>query len=609
MPIIQFKGKTAIELYHHTIPHHTLEFDPKLSVLPKGEKPSLDGNLIIEGDNLLALKALLPTHAARIKCIYIDPPYNTGNEDWVYNDNLTQPQFKEWIGKTVGKEGEDFTRHDKWCCMMYPRLELLKEFLRDDGVILVSIDDNEFANLRMLMDEVFGPDNFIATLVWEKTRKNDAKLFSLGHEYMLVFAKSLRHLKAIQTVWREAKPGAAEIMGEYRRLRLLFKSNNRKIAQELQDWYKGLPKNHPSKRLSRYKHVDKWGPWRDRDISWPGGGGPRYEVIHPITKKPCKVPDSGWRFSTPESMQRQISLGLVEFREDHTEPPIRKAHLTVVPEEYVDESDLLDSTGEVDDGESQPEDDAVGLQVMPSVIYKQSQVAVKYLRKLMGAKVFNNPKDHEVLARLFRYCTGSAENAIFLDSFAGSGSSAHAVLALNAEDGGKRKFVLVQQPYDTKEDEKAGRNIAKTITAERVRRVIGGKKSPAIDESFNYVRIGPALFGEYRDLGKKLPAYDELAKYVFYTETSSDFDKKSLNPKTGKIGEYRKTSYYLLYTPNSNEDQALDLKWLKSIEKIEKNRNLVVYCEKIWIHRDDLATYQKETGRKVRPMLVPFNLK
>src|SRR5213593_2673317 len=192
MPVLQFKGKAAVESYHHTIPHHVLEFDESLSVIGKGDRPGLDGNVIIEGDNLLALKALLPTHAGRIKCIYIDPPYNTGNEDWVYNDNLTQPQFKEWIGKTVGKEGEDFTRHDKWCCMMYPRLELLKEFLADDGVILVSIDDNEFANLRLLMDEIYGADNFIASLVWEKTRKNDAKYFSLGHEYMLVFAKSLK---------------------------------------------------------------------------------------------------------------------------------------------------------------------------------------------------------------------------------------------------------------------------------------------------------------------------------------------------------------------------------------------------------------------------------
>src|SRR5437773_7281749 len=148
MPIIQFKGKTAIESYHRVVPHHTLEIDAKLSL---GKKPGLDGNLIIEGDNLVALKSLLPTHSGRIKCVYIDPPYNTGNEGWVYNDNLTQPQFKEWIGKTVGKEGEDATRHDKWCCMMYPRVELLKALMTDDGASFVSIDDIEAGHLRTLM--------------------------------------------------------------------------------------------------------------------------------------------------------------------------------------------------------------------------------------------------------------------------------------------------------------------------------------------------------------------------------------------------------------------------------------------------------------------------
>jgi hypothetical protein len=191
MPVLQFKGKTAVENYHHTVPHHRLEFEAKLSLLPKGEKPSLDGNLIIEGDNLLALKALLPTHAGRVKCIYIDPPYNTGNEGWVYNDNLTQPQFKEWIGRTVGKEGEDACRHDKWCCMMYPRLTLLRELLREDGSIWISIDDNEVQNLRSLMDEVFGNDNFVATVIWEKvySPKSSAKYLSENHDYIVVYAK------------------------------------------------------------------------------------------------------------------------------------------------------------------------------------------------------------------------------------------------------------------------------------------------------------------------------------------------------------------------------------------------------------------------------------
>ncbi len=176
-------------------------------MLPKGEKPSLDGNLIIEGDNLLALKALLPTHAGRIKCIYIDPPYNTGNEDWVYNDNLTKPQFKEWIGKTVGKEGEDLTRHDKWCCMMYPRLSLLRELLKDDGVIFVSIDDNEVAHLRMLLDEIFGEPNFIANIVWEKkySRTNDAEYLSDNHDHILLYAKSKKSWKPVGLSRTEAQ--------------------------------------------------------------------------------------------------------------------------------------------------------------------------------------------------------------------------------------------------------------------------------------------------------------------------------------------------------------------------------------------------------------------
>ena len=191
MPIIQFKGKTAVESYHRVVPHHTLEIDGKFST---AKKPSLEGNLIVEGDNLIALKSLLPTHAGKIKCIYIDPPYNTGNEGWVYNDNLTQPQFKEWIGRVVGKEGEDATRHDKWCCMMYPRLQLLKELLRDDGAIFISIDDNEVHHLRMLMDEIFGEENFLATVIWHKmdSPKNTAIHFSEDHDYIINSTQRMR---------------------------------------------------------------------------------------------------------------------------------------------------------------------------------------------------------------------------------------------------------------------------------------------------------------------------------------------------------------------------------------------------------------------------------
>ncbi len=193
------------------------------------------------------------------------------------------------------------------------------------------------------------------------------------------------------------------------------------------------------------------------------------------------------------------------------------------------------------------------------------------------------------------------------------------MLALNRGGEGGRKFVLVQMPYDTKENQEQKFNICREITAERVRRVIRGysyttqrgekERVEGLGGSFSYGRVGAPLLGEYRDLGKKLPAYQDLAKYIFYTETSCDFDRKGMNEKTGKIGEYSGTAYYLLYTPNEKEDHPLDLVWLQELDKTEKNRDLVIYCEKIWIHRDDLEKYEMDTKRKVRPMLVPFNLK
>lgn len=188
MPSIQFKGKALVQNFHLVVPYHGLKL-----VKAKGlsAKPSLHDNLVVHGDNLKALKSLLPYYHGKVKCIYIDPPYNTGNENWIYNDNVSSPMMQEWLGKVVDRE--DLTRHDKWLCMMMPRLKLLREFLTDDGAILVSIDDNEVHRLRALMDEVFGEDNFITTVIWQKVfaPKNTAKYFSEDHDYVLVYARRL----------------------------------------------------------------------------------------------------------------------------------------------------------------------------------------------------------------------------------------------------------------------------------------------------------------------------------------------------------------------------------------------------------------------------------
>lgn len=444
-------------------------------------------NLMIEGDNLEVLKLLQKSYAGKVKLIYIDPPYNTG-KDFVYPDDF-RDNIKNYLeltgqvegGRKISSNTEASGRfHTDWLNMTYPRLKLARNLLREDGVILISIDDHEVDNLRRVCDEVFGEENCVACMVWEKGRKNDAKLISVGHEYVLAFAKSLGLLRKTKTIWREEKPGAREIWEKYLELRRLHGENNAIIETHLQAWYSSLPKTHPSKKWSRYKRVDANGPWRDRDISWPGGGGPRYEVLHPRTMQPCKVPEDGWRFSKSEEMQRQIKLGLVEFRADHTEPPFRKAHIRPIPAEIEAEAEAE----EADSDESEEEEFAT--QVRGSYFYKQSQVAVKFLRSLLGAKVFNNPKDHFELAKLINYATGNDTNAIVLDFFAGSGSTGHAVMDLNQADAGKRRFILVQLPEPLDPDDKDQKAAAKycdqlgrprtiaELTKERLRRA--GKK-------------------------------------------------------------------------------------------------------------------------------------
>lgn len=612
MPILQFKGKTAIECYHHTLPHHIFDFDERLSVLETRERPTLDGNLIIEGDNLLALKALLPTHTGRIKCVYIDPPYNTGEEKWVYNDNLTQPQFKEWIGEVVGKEGEDATRHDKWCCMMYPRLQLLKELLADNGLIFVSIDDNEIANLNFLLDEIFGSENRIERIVWKKSYGGGAKESHIVtlHEYILCYAKDKRNLDSLEL---NPDPLAVERYYKYKDLKFEIR-----------------------------------GPYRLKPLEATKSMGERKNLVYPIpmTDGTEVWPKRQWWWKKERTMQALANDELVFTK--------GKDGISVSYKQY-----LKDETGE--------ERGAKLFSVIDGIYTQEGTNNLKEV--FAGNLVLPFPKPVRLLKKLLELITEGDD--IILDSFAGSGTTAQAVLELNNEDEGNRRFILVQQPFDTKENEGEKINTCETITAQRVRKVIQGyqfagtqievllekkislntlknaeillkqieaikKERSDFDEisteckegfirvqgikhitdqkkglpgSFTYTRLGPPLFGEYRDLGKALPSYEELAKYIFYTETSSDFDYSAMDAKTGRIGEHKGTIYYLLYTPNGQEDRRLDLRWLKSLNQTKNHHTLVVYSEKIWIHRDDLAKFESETKQTVRPMLIPFHLK
>ncbi len=323
---------------------------------------------------------------------------------------------------------------------------------------------------------------------------------------------------------------AREIIIEWKHLQSIHGENYEAIQNDLRKWYSSLPRTHPSKKLSRYKWVDKWGPWRDRDISWPGGGGPRYDVPHKLTQKPCTVPEAGWRFATWDEMKRQINAGLVEFRADHTKPPFRKAHLLPTEEE-----EALAAGDEVNDGNGTEDEDSAGMLVMPSVIHKQAQVAIKLQRKMFnGKQVFPNPKDHEVIMHLIRYVTDA--NDLILDSFGGSGPTGHAVLESNRVLGGNRHFILVEMDED----------ICQKVTAHRLRTAIEGyDNTPGLGGGFRFCTLGDPLTDEDGNIRSSV-RFRDLAHHVFFTETGLPLPKK-VTAKNPLLGEHEGTTYYLLF--------------------------------------------------------------
>ena len=415
-------------------------------------------NLYIEGDNLEVLKLLQETYLGKIKMIYIDPPYNTGN-DFVYEDDFAQNtdeylansgQFDEEGNRMVQNTESNGRFHTDWLNMIYPRLKLAKDLLRDDGVLFISIDDAEAENLKKIADEVFGESNFVACLVYDKNRKNDAKYFSVGHEYIIVYFKNISVIKESGVIFRASKEGVDEVKEEFEKLRKEFNNDWTQVAAGLKKLYSTWPTNDERRSLARFTKVDEKGPYRDDgNINWPGGGGPMFDVIHPVTGKVCKKPVSGWRYSTPERLQEEIDKGHVVFGPDETTVPRVRLN-------------LFEQSNEV----------------MRSVHFSYAQTATnEFLQIFNGKRIFDNPKSISDIKQLIEYVVDKSEDAIILDFFSGSATTAHAVMQLNAEDGGHRKFIMVQLPEATnekKEAYKAGYKNICEIGKERIRRA--GKK-------------------------------------------------------------------------------------------------------------------------------------
>ncbi|MBI1837759.1 MAG: site-specific DNA-methyltransferase [Flavobacteriia bacterium] len=419
-------GKSNAKREAFTPTDATLVFDEERSLNPEHSE-----NLIIEGENLQVLKLLSKSYREQIKCIYIDPPYNTG-KDFVYSDNFDQDKKEYWEDAEMVENGlkidtnmeSDGRYHSNWLNMMYSRLLLARQLLREDGVIFISLDDNEIHHLRKLCDETFGESNFIGQLIWTGGRKNDSKFISTSHEYILVYCKNFDVLKSEVKEWRIRKKGLDEIYNTYNKLKFKYKSEIQSIEKELKEWFKGLPNSHPSKAHKHYSCVDENGIFFPDNISWPGGGGPKYDVLHPKTKKPVSIPSRGWLFSDETKMESLIKENKVHFGPDENSVPCLKSYLK--------------------DRE---------FQVPYSVFYQDGRASTKRLRALFGDDFFEHPKDEIVLKELFEFSTTNDD--IILDFFGGSGTTGQAILELNKEDNGNRKFILVQIPEITDINSKA----------------------------------------------------------------------------------------------------------------------------------------------------------
>ncbi len=427
-------------------------------------------NLMIEGDNLEVLKLLQKSYANKVKLIYIDPPYNTG-KDFVYPDNF-QDSIKNYLELTGQVEGgakissntEASGRfHTDWLNMMYPRIKLAQSLLTRDGAVFVSCDEAEQPRLRALMDDAFGQENFVADMVWAAGRKNDSRLISVSHEYIVCYARDSGFLKEKKIEWRQRKKGLEDIYAQYERLRRTHGADYSAMTTGLKEWFKALPDGHPSKAHKHYGNVDARGVYFPADISWPGGGGPKYAVLHPRTHKPVKVPARGWMTGDKAKMQEWIADDRVHFGATEDYVPCIKKYLR--------------------DGEYQPP---------YSVFYQDGRAATKRLRALMGGDYFDFPKDETVLQELVGMMT--TDNDVVVDFFAGSGTTGHAVMAQNALDDGRRRHVLVQlpEPLSLEVEEQAAaaaycdqirkpQNIAE-LTKERLRRA--GAKVKADNPQF-----------------------------------------------------------------------------------------------------------------------------
>ncbi|NMA17514.1 MAG: site-specific DNA-methyltransferase [Clostridiaceae bacterium] len=502
MPVLDWIGKDKVVNHHLDVPYRVLERKYSFDENGQHEEDNGSENMIIHGDNLEALKSLLPRYEGRIKCIYIDPPYNTGNENWIYNDNVNDPRIKKWLGEVVGKEGEDLSRHDKWLCMMYPRLKLLQRLLADDGVIFISIDDRAQVLLRMICNEIFGEHNFLAQFVWQKRTSPDMrKLVSTAHEYICTYCKNISFLsEAI---------------------------NKLALSDEDAKNYKN-PDNDPR------------GPWASSDFTAQGfRPNQMYEILTPGGARYTPPEGRCWKNIESEFL-KQCDDGRMWFGADGKGIPRRKTYLH--EREGKNVWTWWDNKG-------------VG----------HTQEATKEIAKIFSTPTaFDYPKPVRLIQRIIQIAT--KKESIILDSFAGSGTTAHAIMNLNKKDNGNRKFILIELM-----------DYADTITSERVKRVISGygegnKAVEGTGGSFSYYELGEPLL--IKGNINESVSTNKIREYVYFSETKENIPELS-EDEPYRLGTHIGTTYYFYY--EKDRITTLNREWLHSIKT--KSEAYVIYAD------------------------------
>ena len=563
MPTLEWIGKDKVVNHHQQVPYRVLEQKYTYNA-------EQSDNMIIRGDNLEALKALLPQYEGKIKCIYIDPPYNTGNEGWVYNDNVNDPKIKKWLGEVVGKEGEDLSRHDKWLCMMYPRLKLLQKLLADDGVIFISIDDTEYANLKLICDEIFGSNCFVSNISWQRTyaSRNDIKGISNAVEHLLVYSK--------QPEWIPNRlPRTAEMNAKY-----------------------GNPDNDVAE-------------WRTDNAFAPGAAthqGMVYAIQNPFTGKMIYPGNARcWTFGQEQTLE--IMRGWCEYELRDLDDAEQRAIVCGVPVEEVKKDvygivltkSLEESrenamavlkrgqwpkyyfTKEGKGGIAKKTYlNAVGGRA-PINFWSHTEAghtdeAKKEMLAIFDGKAtFDTPKPRRLIEFVLKIAGN--ENTLILDSFAGSATTAHAVLNMNKVDNGNRRFILIEMM-----------DYADSITAERVKRVIDGYGSGKIavegtGGSFTFYDLGDALLLPNGNLNENVPV-DKIREYVYYMETKESMAEAS-NGNPYFMGNSRDTAYYFLY--EKDDITTLDHEFLATIP--ERADSYIIYADLCTIPAEELTKY------------------